>query len=232
MKSMLQEASTISKAIDKAWNEAGKPREFTVKVLEPGVRNILGMIKHPAIISFLYDPNMVTERKALPSRPKPQPRQRQQRDSRRPAPARRGSPSTRERVEVSASDRAKPRPPARKPVEPKQPRPEREAKPQQSQRPRATEVEREKAVTETGWSEQWSGDINGWLDELVGIIKIETPYELKADGRTLKVHFSETLFTDSEDERMLYSSLSYLLMQSLKKKYKSKFRGFRIVLGS
>ncbi len=231
MKSMLQEAPTISKAIEKAWNEAGKPREFTVKVLEHGVRTMLGFTKHPAIISFMYDPNMVTERKALPPRQKPQPsRQQQPRDSRRPAPARRGSPSTRERVEVSASDRAKPRP-VRRPAEPKQPRPERETKPQ-PQRSQKAEVEREMAVTETGWSEQWSGDIKGWLDELVGIIKIETPYELKSDGRTLKVHFSETLFTDAEDERMLYSSLSYLLMQSLKKKYKSKFRGFRIVLGS
>jgi len=227
---MLQEAPTISKAIEKAWNEAGKPREFTVKVLEHGVRTMLGFTKHPAIISFMFDPNMVTERKAGPPRSKPQPsRQRQPRDSRSPAPARRGAPSTRERVEVSAPDRAKPRP-ARKPAEPKQTRPEREAKPRS--KPGAPEVEREKAIEQTGWNDQWSTDIKGWLDELVGIITITTPYELKPDNRTLKIQFSETILSDSEQERMLFSSLSYLLMQSLKKKYKSKFRGYRILLTS
>lgn len=60
MKSLLQEASTIERAIDKAWNEAGKPTEFTIKIHDQGERNFLGMSRRPAIISIIYKPERTT----------------------------------------------------------------------------------------------------------------------------------------------------------------------------
>lgn len=56
MKSMLQEASSIAKAVDKAWQEAGKPAEFTLKILQESQRNFFGLLKKPAIVSIIYDP--------------------------------------------------------------------------------------------------------------------------------------------------------------------------------
>ncbi len=43
MKSIMEEASSILKAIEKGWNRAGKPQEFTVKVFEEPEHNFLGM---------------------------------------------------------------------------------------------------------------------------------------------------------------------------------------------
>src|SRR3990172_11151897 len=56
MKSMLHEASSIMKAIEKAWNESGQPTEFTVKVLEEGEKGFLWFSKNPAVISLSFDP--------------------------------------------------------------------------------------------------------------------------------------------------------------------------------
>ncbi|HBY05329.1 TPA: hypothetical protein DEG75_00050 [Candidatus Dependentiae bacterium] len=55
MKSLVQEASTIAKAIKQAWETAGKPRDFSVKVLEQPVYNFLGFTKRSAKIAFLFE---------------------------------------------------------------------------------------------------------------------------------------------------------------------------------
>jgi predicted RNA-binding protein Jag len=56
MKSMLHEAATVAKAIEKAWTDSGKPSEFTIKIHEMGEKNFLGFNKRPAIVSIIYDP--------------------------------------------------------------------------------------------------------------------------------------------------------------------------------
>jgi len=60
MKSLLQEGSSVATAIEKAWTEAGKPIEFTIKILAQGEKSFLGLSKEPAIISLLYDPKKQT----------------------------------------------------------------------------------------------------------------------------------------------------------------------------
>ena len=43
MKSLVEEASSIVKAIESAWNRAGKPQEFSVKILEHPETGFLGL---------------------------------------------------------------------------------------------------------------------------------------------------------------------------------------------
>ena len=43
MKSIMEEASSIVKAIEKGWNSAGQPKEFTIKVFEEPQKNFIGM---------------------------------------------------------------------------------------------------------------------------------------------------------------------------------------------
>lgn len=66
MKSILQEASNIARAVNKAWQTAGRPAEFMVKVLCEGEKNFLGLSKHPAIISLTYKPQKQTEKQKQP----------------------------------------------------------------------------------------------------------------------------------------------------------------------
>ncbi|MBM3886375.1 hypothetical protein FJ364_00455 [Candidatus Dependentiae bacterium] len=55
MKSVLHEASSILKAIEKAWEASGKPSEFNVKVLEQGEKKLWVFTSKPAIVSISFD---------------------------------------------------------------------------------------------------------------------------------------------------------------------------------
>lgn len=54
MKSLMEEASSISKAIEKGWTNAGKPKEFTIKVYEEPQKNFIGMTVRPAKIGIFF----------------------------------------------------------------------------------------------------------------------------------------------------------------------------------
>ena len=55
MKSIMEEASSLSKAIDRAWNRAGKPSKFTVRVLEEPEHNMFGLTVKSAKIALFFD---------------------------------------------------------------------------------------------------------------------------------------------------------------------------------
>ncbi len=55
MKSIMEEASSISKAVDLAWNRAGKPAQFSVKVLEEPERNMFGLTVKSAKIALFFE---------------------------------------------------------------------------------------------------------------------------------------------------------------------------------
>jgi predicted RNA-binding protein Jag len=55
MKSIMEEASSISKAIDQAWQRAGNPMDFTIKILETPERNMFGLTVKSAKIAFFFD---------------------------------------------------------------------------------------------------------------------------------------------------------------------------------
>jgi len=54
MKSLMEEASSISKAIEKGWTNAGKPKEFTIKVFEEPQKNFIGMTVKSAKIGIFF----------------------------------------------------------------------------------------------------------------------------------------------------------------------------------
>lgn len=54
MKSIMEEASSILKAIEKCWTRAGKPQEFSVKILEKPEKYFFGLCKKPAKVALLY----------------------------------------------------------------------------------------------------------------------------------------------------------------------------------
>jgi len=94
MKSIVEEASSVMKAIEKGWTQAGKPREFSVKVYEEGVKNFIGMSVEPAKIGIFFEERMVK------SAPTPK-KEHHQQASRKEQPAPRSSQS-----EVEHRDRS------------------------------------------------------------------------------------------------------------------------------
>ena len=55
MKSIVEEASSISKAIEQAWTRAGKPASFSVKIFEEARRNMFGLTVQSAKIGLFFD---------------------------------------------------------------------------------------------------------------------------------------------------------------------------------
>lgn len=95
MKSVIQEASSVSKAIEQAWQKAGMPKEFSVKIHQEAHRNFLGMIKQTAKIALFFDerPAQQQQRSQQPQRQQQRPFQqrrpqnRQRRQQFRPQPS-------------------------------------------------------------------------------------------------------------------------------------------------
>lgn len=97
MKSIIEEASSISKAVDQAWQRAGKPQEFTIKIFEEPQKSIFGLTVRSAKIALFFN-----EKTAM-----------QQQDLSAEAAQKRQKPVKKERYPVQTERRApsKPRPP-------------------------------------------------------------------------------------------------------------------------
>lgn len=72
MKSIMEEASSIGKAIDLAWNRAGKPAQFSIKILEEPEKNMFGLTVKSAKIALFFDERRRQEfQQRQPERPRP-----------------------------------------------------------------------------------------------------------------------------------------------------------------
>ncbi len=67
MKSIVEEASSIGKAIEQAWSRAGKPANFSVKIFEESQRNMFGLTTQSAKIGLFFDGKVGVT--ATPSQP-------------------------------------------------------------------------------------------------------------------------------------------------------------------
>ncbi len=54
MKSVIEEASSLEKAIEQGWIKAGKPKEFSVKIFQEPIKNFLGMSKQTAKVGIFF----------------------------------------------------------------------------------------------------------------------------------------------------------------------------------
>lgn len=55
MKSIIQEASSIVKAIEKGWIAAGKPKEFSIRIYEEPKKNFIGLTVQSAKIGIFFE---------------------------------------------------------------------------------------------------------------------------------------------------------------------------------
>ncbi len=114
MKSIMEEASSLSKAIDRAWNRAGKPSKFTVRVLEEPEHNMFGLTVKSAKIALFFDEKRTVETSSYSSDKTPRPRQEQ--------PHRRHAPSTDRPARAPRFEQRTPDRPEKTPI--RRPRPE------------------------------------------------------------------------------------------------------------
>lgn len=214
---MLHEASSIVKAIEKAWTESGNPSEFTIKVLESGEKGILWFSKKPAIVSITYDPKRQTVFKSAPTASKNASIEKKQTPpiNKQPWPARPQQPARGQR------DFAE-KPQAHMLKQPKQHFKAQVNTQEKIQTPNTPEA--------LGWTPEFITHILASLKELTGILNIDTPPTTRVENKTLFISFPKKILHSADEEKMLFISISYLLMQFLKKKCKKKLKNFHLVL--
>jgi len=55
MKSIMEEASSLAKAIENAWNRAGKPPSFSIKIFQDAEKNFFGLTTKKAKIALFFN---------------------------------------------------------------------------------------------------------------------------------------------------------------------------------
>ena len=213
MKSILQEANSIERAIDKAWNQAGKPKEFSIKVLDEGERNFLGLSRRPAIVTILYKPEKVTS----PQNARKEERSGGEREERR---------DRRERMYNNRDARQENQ------AQTRQQEPRRQEQPA-TRRYAGTDEQRTafQNSLEQGWRDQWKDYVVSELRELLRMMGITVMIEASVmNEKTLSITFAQSVLDNDEEQRMLFATLSYLGLQLLKRMYKSRFIGYKILV--
>ena len=227
MKSIMEEASTVFKAIEKAWIRAEKPSSFSIKVLEEPVKNFIGMTVKSAKIAFYFDEQPVQKAKPQQQAPTQQrkahaaPQAQTQHKQRREEP--------REHHEV-AQER-KPR--AQQPQQPKQPAKVAAPKPvEPAPAPKAKpEVESPEIHPGAIWKAEVLVTAEQWLRETITQLGSESTFTSLAINNQLTIQFNKPI-AEHANERMLMSALAQLMMQSLRHRYKDEVRGLKVMLKS
>ena len=197
MKSIMEEASSIIKAIEKGWIHAGKPQEFTVKVFEEATKNFMGISTKPAKIGIFF-----TEKTAQP-------------------------------VKASKYQAQQPQERAPRAQQPKKEYQQHSAPAREMQSRPTHEPRQEKKPQRDVWTPEMVAASEEWLKDVLKLMnKSQTHFTTEVKNYYLKVNFEASISQDQEKERFLFRNFAYLIMQSLRNKFKKSFRGFKIILSS
>ncbi len=230
----MEEASSIFKAIENAWNRAGQPQDFSVKVFEEPQRNFFGMTVKSAKIGLFFDEKSlaktasakVTQPATSKQKAEPQPKIIQQE---RPAAPKKVAPSQKS---------TKPAP-GRKEATPAQAKSSYSSAPTSDLAPTSAKVrstDRTADRVENGES-IWTPDMvkaaEEWMRSSLSLMKMgHITFSTKLSKYYIHFSFDAKLFENNMKEKTVFRSFAYLIMASLRNKFKKEFRGLKVVLSS
>lgn len=237
MKSIMEEASSIMEAIQKGWERAGKPQEFSVKVFEDAQTAFFGMrtVKSAKIALFFKEgaPSFTTEKIDSSNRPA---RTHSQADRQEKFPSRQAhGRSNEERRERQRDER-----------QPRQERESRDTSRRQTFNEAPTRESREKQRQEqplkpreiqeprgSAWNDEMINWVNGWIQQsLVHMGKSNITFTHESSRNHLRIDFADSITGDEKKERMLFSSFAHLIMSSLRNKFKGDLKHLKVILNS
>lgn len=237
---MLHEAASIISAIEKAWTESGKPSEFTIKILEEGEKGFLGFAKRPAIVSITFNAVRAPEKSKFRER-EPQLREVQQRDAQRDVQQRRPRPDYAPR-QIDKNERNQQKDRGRVQTADSQEfmRRQQQAASSKAANSKIEQLKAEKKLAQNQgtlspeesqiWISEWVSFVSEGLTDLLKVLPFNAKFTTKIDKKILTVSFDKPLMENEDENRAVAASVSYILMQYLKRKYKKKFRGYQILV--
>lgn len=221
MKSIIEEASSISKAIDQAWQRAGKPQEFTVKVFEEPQRSIFGLTIRSAKIALFFNERVIAGQNLNePKKSRPEQLARPLIHEKRPT----------ERRDGFHENAPKPAPQpqqTREPILHKRPVDSHELKDVEAQQKQQNRKRR------STWSDELIDSAKSWMNNCFSIMGLSNvSYETSVIGNNLNIQFTTKLLANEQSERLLFSSFAHLIMLGLGQSYKKRFPNLKIILKS
>lgn len=207
MKSIMQEASSVVKAIEQGWIKAGKPQEFSIKILEEAQKNFIGLTTKPAKIALFFDEAPVL-RVSEPLKPRPQ----------APRAPRVAAPSPKPEVREPRVRREEQQPRAQQ----QQPRTEQDQ--QYPQRPQQRQLQ-------SLWTEQMVDYTHNWLAQTLHLMDRDSiTFTVEPQNFHLRITFSSPILSESDKEKHLLASFSTVIIETLKRQFRTGLRGHKIVL--
>lgn len=198
MKSIMQEASSISKAIEQGWYKAGCPQEFSVRILEEPQKNLMGLITtRSAKIALFFDEH----------KPHHTPAPHHQKASY-------SKPSRFQEVhheQVISKKNTK------------------KAESNGSTTPETTTKSNQKHTPL--WNDSMTEVAQEWLRQMLTYMDASlVTFTLQPQNFYLRITLSKPILGSAEKEKYLLATLSTLLLETIKKQFKTSLRGHKIVL--
>ena len=206
MKSIIEQASSIMKAIEKAWDQAEKPKEFSIKVFEQEERNFFGMTTKPAKIGIFFNDVVVHE--------KPAPRPHTEIKECRPRPQLNPT-SSKSSFAKASEDRLQRADRADNKTSPNKVTPA---------------VERPLRIPAT-WNDAMVATTHNWLKQTLSLMGMPSiTFNSEIAGKNLKLTFNVPLIADVMHEKQLFRSFAHLIMSSLRNQYKQEIKDLKVIL--
>lgn len=226
MKSIMEEASSIAKAIEKGWARAGKQQEFSVKVFEEPEKNFIGITTKPAKIGLFFQESAVQSHKAI------------FKDRTQASQANKYT----DKLTSSSSDKQHKKiahhEPHMRPIKS-------ESATQQKNQQRGPQQERNTEIiraenqpqkkehsSTTPWSDELVGSAQEWVNNSLKIMGSDATFSVEIDRYALKLQFTKLITANHDKEKMLFRSWAYLIMQALRQRYKRPLKGLKVILMS
>ena len=204
MKSIIEEASSILKAIEKAWVRAGSPREFSVKIFEDSQKSFFGLTtsKQAKVGVFFEIEPIATDATRQHQVHREEIKHKKQHQSAQVGE--KPSASTMRHVQ------------------------QQEVNVTSDSAVQDSTQERKVRIT---WNDDMLTAVSKWLYDLLKIshMGVHQPTLTVLDNRLI-ITFEKPLLQELEKTADLYRSLSYLLIGMVRSRFKKEFRFLKIVL--
>lgn len=231
MKSLIEEASTIGKAIETAWERAGQPQSFSVKIFENPEYGFFGMTKKYGKIAIFFDENanqgnskkknelLSADNKKTRSQKK---FQNQEKDSVRPHEKTKNdhsnAPSRGEPLTTSERSNAKPKKEvvhASSNTAPERPK----------------EAGAKTHSSHYVWTDPMIEHVNNIIKEVIHLLDhSDISFNIKNEQHNLKIIFNGLLVNEAHKEYSFYKHFAHLIITALRTKFKTEFKHLRLVL--
>ena len=203
MNSLVQEAPSISKAIELAWTKAGEPQKFSIRIYEFPEKNFFGMVKKQAKIALLFEKRDIRTKAPQKQQPQRPQQKRSQEKDRRPA---------------QKPQQRKEKPTQKPSVEPK---------------PKKQKQEAEKKEKREIWSEQMVEVGTNWMKGMLKTLgKGNIKFSVQAKRYHLKFMIESPISETEEKQKMIFRNCAHLLMQTVRNRFKKQFRYHKVVISS